>query len=190
MEAAPDTDIQGTQTLFETEFLKEIQPEQVGFQFLSLQADGLQASKGATDFGMLFSSLSIFIILGVAWLVEMFFRIGVEQRSREIGLLQAVGYPLVKIRRRFLKEGAMIAGFGSLLGCLLAIGYAQLMIYGLQTWWLPTIGTPFIAFHISFWSFAHWCPGNVISHHEYDPRDRCSDRTCRDRIAPRGCYRF
>ena len=152
MGAAPDTDIQGTQVLFETEFLKRIQPEQVGFQFLSPQAEGLQASKGATDFGMLFSSLSIFIILGVAWLVEMFFRIGVEQRSREIGLLQAVGYPLTKIRRRFLYEGATIASIGSLLGCLLAIGYAQLMIFGLQTWWLPAIGTPFIEFHVSFWS--------------------------------------
>ncbi len=149
---APDTDIQATRTLFETEFLKRIQPEQVGFQFLSPRSDGLQASKGATDFGMLFSSLSIFIILGAAWLVEMFFRIGVEQRSREIGLLQAVGYPLVKIRRRFLKEGAAIAGFGSLLGCLLAIGYAQLMIFGLQTWWLPAIGTPFIGFYVSSWS--------------------------------------
>ena len=152
MGAAPDTDIRGTQVLFETEFLKRIQPEQVGFQFLSPQAEGLQASKGATDFGMLFSSLSIFIILGVAWLVEMFFRIGVEQRSREIGLLQAVGYPLTKIRRRFLYEGATIASIGSLLGCLLAIGYAQLMIFGLQTWWLPAIGTPFIEFHVSFWS--------------------------------------
>ena len=152
MWAAPGIGIQGTQTRFETEFLKKIQPEQVGFQFLSLRAEGLQASKGATDFGMLFSSLSIFIILGVAWLVEMFFRIGVEQRSREIGLLQAVGYPLVKIRRRFLREGATIASIGSLLGCLLAIGYAELMIYGLQTWWLPAIGTPFIEFHVSFWS--------------------------------------
>lgn len=149
---APDTDIQTTRTRFETEFLKRIQPEQVGFQFLSLQADGLQASAGATDFGMLFSSLSIFIILAVAWLVEMFFRIGVEQRSREIGILQAVGYPLAKIRRRFLYEGAAIAGIGSLLGCLLAVGYAQLMIFGLQTWWLPAIGTPFMEFHASLWS--------------------------------------
>ena len=152
MEAAPDQDIQATRALFETEFLKRIQPEQVGFQFLPLQEDGLQASAGATDFGMLFSSLSIFIILSVAWLVEMFFRIGVEQRSREIGILQAVGYPLAKIRRRFLYEGVAIAGIGSLLGCLLAVGYAELMIFGLQTWWLPAIGTPFIEFHASLWS--------------------------------------
>ena len=152
MDAAPDTDIHATRTLFETEFLKRIQPEQIGFQFLDLRADGLQASKGATDFGMLFSSLSIFIILAVAWLVEMFFRIGVEQRSREIGILQAVGYPLRAVRRRFLLEGGVVAGIGSLLGCLLAVGYAQLMIFGLHTWWLPAIGTPFIEFHASLWS--------------------------------------
>ena len=149
MGAAPDTNIQGTQVLFETEFLKRIQPEQVGFQFLSLQADGLQASAGATDFGMLFGSLSGFIIIAVALLVAMLFRIGVEQRSREIGILQAVGYPLAKIRRRFLYEGAAVAGIGSLLGCLLAVSYAELMIFGLRTWWLPAIGTPFMELHVN-----------------------------------------
>ena len=152
MEAAPDQNLQATQALFETEFLKKIQPEQVGFQFLSPQADGLQAATGATDFGMLFGSLSGFIIIAVALLVAMLFRVGVEQRSREVGILQAVGYPLAKIRRRFLYEGTTVAGIGSLLGCLLAVGYAELMIFGLQTWWLPAIGTPFIEFHASRWS--------------------------------------
>lgn len=148
----PGTDLQATRTLFETGFLKKIQPEQIGFQFLALQSDGLQASTGATDFGMLFSSLSAFIIIAVALLVGMLFRIGVEQRSREIGILQAIGYPLTKIRRRFLSEGGIIAGIGSIFGCLLAVGYAQLMIYGLQTWWLPAIGTPFMRLHVSGWS--------------------------------------
>ena len=152
MGIAPDADLQATRTLFETEFLKKIQPEQVGFQFLALQSDGLQAAVGATDFGTLFSSLSAFIIIAVALLVGMLFRIGVEQRSREIGILQAVGYPLTKIRRRFLYEGGIIVGIGSLWGCLLAVGYAQLMIFGLQTWWLPAIGTPFMELHISVWS--------------------------------------
>ena len=148
----PSLDLQATRTLFETEFLKKIQPEQIGFRFLALQSDGLQAAAGATDFGMLFSSLSAFIIVAVALLVGMLFRIGVEQRSREIGILQAIGYPLTKIRRRFLYEGVTIAGIGSLFGCLLAIGYAQLMIYGLQTWWLPAIGTPFMELHVGVWS--------------------------------------
>ena len=149
LETMPDSDIQATRARFETEFLKKIQPEQVGFQFLSLQEDGLQASAGATDFGMLFGSLSGFIIIAVALLVAMLFRVGVEQRSREIGILQAVGYPLAKIRRRFLYEGAAVAGIGSLLGCVLAVAYAELMIFGLQTWWLPAIGTPFMTLHVN-----------------------------------------
>ncbi len=152
MGKAPGMDINATQSLFKTEFLKRIEPEQIGFQFLSLQEEGLNASTGSTDFGMLFSSLSIFIILAAATLVGATFAIGVTQRSREIGILQAVGYRLAKIRRRFLLEGILIAGIGSLFGCLLAIGYAQLMIFGLKTWWLPAIGTPFIDLHVGRWS--------------------------------------
>jgi len=152
MGAAPGLDIDATQSLFETEFLKRIEPEQIGFQFLSLQEEGINASKGSTDFGMLFSSLSIFIILAAATLVGAIFAIGATQRSREIGILQAVGFKIAQIRRRFLLEGILIATIGSLFGCLLAIGYAKLMIYGLKTWWLPAIGTPFINLHISGWS--------------------------------------
>ncbi len=149
---APGRDIGATKSLFETEFLKKINPEQIGFQFISLRTEALQSSTGSTDFGMLFASMSGFIIIAVALLVGMLFRIGVEQRSREIGILQALGYPLVKIRRRFLIEGIIIASIGSILGCVLAIGYGKLMIFGLQTWWLPAIGTPFIKLHVSVWS--------------------------------------
>ena len=150
--SAPNLDIDETQTLFESEFLKLIKPEEIGFQFLSLREEGLQSSKGSTDFGMLFSSLSFFIIIAAATLVSSIFAIGVSQRSREIGILHAVGYKLKKIRLRFLLEGITIACIGSIFGCLLAFGYAQLMIFGLKTWWLPAIGTPFIDLYVSGWS--------------------------------------
>ena len=143
MKAAP-----ATRTRFENALLERIQPEQVGFQFLSLRADGLQAAAGTTDFGMLFSGLSILIIFSVAYLIDMLFRIGVEQRSREAGLLRAVGYPLAKIRLRFLSEAGILAGVGTLIGCVFALGYAQLMLFGLKNWWLPAIGTPFVELHV------------------------------------------
>ena len=152
MESAPGKDIKATKDLFVSEFLKAIRPDQLGFQTISLRSEGLKSSKGSSDFGMLFSSMSGFIIIAVALLVGMVFRLGVEQRSREIGIFQAVGYPVANIRRRFLYEGVIITCVGSILGCLLAIGYAQLMIYGLKTWWLPAIGTPFIQIHISILS--------------------------------------
>lgn len=152
MGTAPGLDLDKTKSSFESEFLKVINPEEIGFQFLSLQEEGLQSAKGSTDFGMLFSSLSFFIIFAAATLVSSIFAIGVSQRSREIGILHAVGYELKKIRRRFLFEGITIAFIGSIFGCLLAIGYAQLMIFGLKTWWLPAIGTPFIDLYVSGWS--------------------------------------
>ncbi|MYB64369.1 ABC transporter permease, partial [Candidatus Poribacteria bacterium] len=152
MESAPGKDIKATKELFVSELLKAIRPDQLGFQTISLRSEGLKSSKGSSDFGMLFSSMSGFIIIAVALLVGMVFRLGVEQRSREIGIFQAVGYPVANIRRRFLYEGVIITCVGSILGCLLAIGYAQLMIYGLKTWWLPAIGTPFIQIHISILS--------------------------------------
>ncbi|MYI93482.1 FtsX-like permease family protein, partial [Candidatus Poribacteria bacterium] len=152
MESAPGKDIKATKEIFVAELLKAIRPDQLGFQTISLRSEGLKSSKGSSDFGMLFSSMSGFIIIAVALLVGMVFRLGVEQRSREIGIFQAVGYPVANIRRRFLYEGVMITCVGSILGCLLAIGYAQLMIYGLKTWWLPAIGTPFIQIHISILS--------------------------------------
>lgn len=152
MESAPGKDIKATKELFVSELLKAIRPDQLGFQTISLRSEGLKSSKGSSDFGMLFSSMSGFIIIAVALLVGMVFRLGVEQRSREIGIFQAVGYPVANIRRRFLTEGVMITCIGSFLGCLLAIGYARLMIYGLKTWWLPAIGTPFIQIHISILS--------------------------------------
>ena len=133
---------------FENALLERIQPEQIGFQFLSLRADGLQAAAGTTDFGMLFSGLSLLIIFSVSYLIEMLFRIGVEHRSREIGILRAVGYPLATIRRRFLAEAGILAGIGTLIGCGFAIGYAQLMLFGLKNWWLPAIGTPFVELHV------------------------------------------
>ena len=152
MEPAPGKDIKATKALFVSELLQAIRPEQIGFQTISLRAEGLKSSQGSSDFGMLFSSMSGFIIIAVALVVGTVFRLGVEQRSREIGILQAVGYRVSQIRRRFLYEGVNITIVGSILGCLLAIGYAQLMIYGLKTWWLPAIGTPFLQLHISILS--------------------------------------
>ena len=41
---------------------------------------------------------------------------------------------------------------GSLIGTLAGVGYAALMLFGLRTWWLPAIGTPFLTLHVSWQS--------------------------------------
>ena len=54
--------------------------------------DGLAASRGATDFGEYFTYFSFFLVASALLLAALFFRLGVEQRAREVGLLRAVGF--------------------------------------------------------------------------------------------------
>ena len=79
--------------------------------------EGLAASRGATDFGEYFVYFSFFLVVSALVLVVLFFKLGVEQRVREVGLLRAVG--LVAARRSAgcsLPKGCMLAVAGSLLG--------------------------------------------------------------------------
>ena len=58
------------------------------------QAEGLAAAEGSTDFGGLFLAFSFFLIVSAVLLVGLLFRLAVERRAGELGLLLAVGYPV------------------------------------------------------------------------------------------------
>ena len=142
-------DLQTTQTNFQRRLLDKIRPEQVGLVFQPVKADGLAAATGSTDFSSLFIGFSLFLIVSAALLVGLLFRLGVEQRSSEIGVLLATGYPISTVRRRFIKEGGLIAGIGGLIGLGGGVVYAWLLMAGLRTWWLAAVGTPFLSLHIN-----------------------------------------
>ena len=59
----------------------------------------MRAGAGATDFSMLFIGFSMFLIASAALLVGLLFRLGVEQRAREMGLLLATGFSVAAVRR-------------------------------------------------------------------------------------------
>ena len=118
-----------------------------GLSVRPLKEEGLRGSQGATDFAGLFLALSMFLIAAAAMLVGLLFRLGVEQRAREIGLLRSVGFPDRSVRGALLKEGGLLAVAGAALGLLLALLYAWLMLAGLRTWWLPAVGTPVLFLH-------------------------------------------
>ena len=148
------TDLQTIQTNFQRRLLDKIRPEQVGLAFQSVKADGLAAATGSTDFSSLFIGFSLFLIVSAALLVGLLFRLGVEQRASEIGILLAAGYPIATVRGRFIKEGGLIAGIGCLIGLSGGIVYAWLLMAGLRTWWLAAVGTSFLTLHISPLSLA------------------------------------
>ena len=142
-------DLQTIQTNFQRRLLDKIRPEQVGLAFQPVKADGLAAATGSTDFSSLFIGFSLFLIISAILLVGLLFRFSVEQRASEIGILLTTGYPISTVRRRFMKEGGLIAGIGGLIGLGGGVVYAWLLMAGLRTWWLAAVGTPFLSLHIN-----------------------------------------
>ncbi|MFM7071517.1 MAG: FtsX-like permease family protein [Planctomycetota bacterium] len=120
-----------------------------GLEFLPLKARSLEAARGATPFDALFLSLSFFVIGAALLLVALLFRLGLEQRATEIGLLLAVGWTVRRVGRTLAIEAAAVAAAGAVLGILAGIGYAWLMLAGLRSWWLGAITTPFLTLHIT-----------------------------------------
>jgi hypothetical protein len=53
---------------------------------------------------------------------------------------------------------------GATFGVMLGVAYAWLMVYGLRTWWLAAISTPFLRVHVSWFSaVVGWLAGLVVS---------------------------
>ena len=144
--------------------LREIvDPLALGMAVRDVRAVGLSASRGATDFGAYFVYFSFFLVASALVLAALFFKLGVEQRSREVGLLRAVGFGPVEVRRLFLAEGVLLAVAGSAVGVLLAVGYAGLMMTGLRTWWVDAVGTEALTLHVSGLSLAAGAVGGVVT---------------------------
>jgi putative ABC transport system permease protein len=126
-----------------------LNPESMGFAIRSVRSEGLSASHGATDFGEYFVYFSFFLVASALVLAALFFRLGVEQRAREVGLLRAVGFSTPRVRRLFAAEGLLLAAIGSVLGVAGAIAYGAAMMAGLRTWWSGAVGTTALTLHVS-----------------------------------------
>ncbi len=112
------------------------------------RAEAVAAADGTTDFGEYFIYFSFFLVVAGLLLAGMFFALTVEQRARELGLLLAVGFRRVDLRRTLLVEAGVLTAVGSLIGIAAAVGYAALVMYGLRTWWVGAVGTTALTLHV------------------------------------------
>jgi ABC-type lipoprotein release transport system permease subunit len=126
-----------------------IDPAAAGFSARHVRQEAAAASQGTTDFGEYFLYFSFFLVVSALLLAYLFFAVGLEQRTTEIGLLSAVGFSPAAIRRGFLNEGAVLAGIGAVIGTVAAVGYGAAIMYGLRTWWVGAVGTTELALHVS-----------------------------------------
>ena len=120
----------------------------MGVSLYPARAAALDAARGATDFGQYFTYFSFFLMVSALMLAVLFFKLGVEQRLRQIGILRAAGYSMSTVRRLLLGESIILALIGAALGIVGAILYGQLIVHGLGTWWVGAVGTTRLELHV------------------------------------------
>ena len=128
---------------------RRLNPAALGLTLQPVREQGLAASAGATDFSGLFIGFSMFLIAAASMLVTLLFRLGVETRAKEIGLLLATGEPVKFVRKLLLTEGAIVTAVGCVIGLPAAVAYGWLMVYGLNNWWSAAVGGSFLTLHVS-----------------------------------------
>lgn len=143
--------------------LGKIDPTELGMAFQPVKAIGLLAANGSTDFSGLFVGFSLFLIVAAMILIGLLFRLGVEQRVRELGLLGAIGFSPKAVRRQMMLEGLAVVIAGGIIGLVASVGYARLMIYGLTHWWVGAIGTRNLILEIGAISLPAGFAGSVIA---------------------------
>ena len=126
-----------------------LDPATMGLTVTPVKAQSLEASQGATDFSEYFVYFSFFLMASALLLTGLFFRLGIEQRKREIGTLRSLGFSASKIRTVFLLEGAALALAGAAVGIAVALAYGALILFGLRTWWFDAVGTRLLWLHAS-----------------------------------------
>ncbi len=133
---------------YEQALRQELDPLAMGFSVYDVRGEGLAASVGATDFGEYFTYFSTFLVVSALLLAGLFFKLGVEQRLQEVGVLQAIGLDPAAIRKLFVGEGLLLSLAGGALGILGALAYSSLIMLGLRTWWIGAVGTTALRLHI------------------------------------------
>ena len=122
---------------------------ELGIHLVPIKRQGLKSSSGSTPFDVLFLALSMFVIAAALILVSLLFRLSLQQRAPEVGLLKASGFKQNQIRRLWLSEMSIVSLAGALLGVILGIGYAYFMIWALSKWLLGVSSESFLTLNLS-----------------------------------------
>jgi hypothetical protein len=126
-----------------------LEPSEMGISFLPVKQHALQAASGTTPFDGLFLGFSFFLMASAVMLTALLFRLGIEQRAREVGLLLATGSSPARVRRLLSSEALVVATVGAIAGAAFGVAYAAVMVHGLNTWWVDATAAPFLELHVT-----------------------------------------
>jgi ABC-type antimicrobial peptide transport system permease subunit len=114
---------------------KRLDPEAGGLVLLPVKDDALKASAGGTDFAGLFLGFSFFLIAAALLLVGLLFRLNLDRRAPEVGLLMAAGYRKRTVRRLLEMEAGLLTCLGAAVGIGAALGYTTVLVRWLGYVW-------------------------------------------------------
>jgi ABC-type lipoprotein release transport system permease subunit len=138
---------------FRKRLRERLDPEAAGLVFDAVRARSLEAANRGVDFGELFLYFSFFLIVAALLLVGLLFRLNLERRAAEVGVLFASGYRHSTVRWLLLAEGALIAAIGALAGVGVAVLYAQVLLKLLRLLWPGGLDKSILRFNAAWSSF-------------------------------------
>ena len=121
--------------------IQNIDPAMLGLSFSPVLKEGLSASKNSVDFGGLFLSLSFFVIFAGILLTILIYTLNTETRSRETGVMAALGFTNRKIIGVRFAETFLITVPGGLAGVGAGILYNLALLAGLNSVWRDAVQT-------------------------------------------------
>ncbi|MFH1730351.1 MAG: ABC transporter permease, partial [Planctomycetota bacterium] len=152
---------------FATALRRRLRPASAALTFRPVREQSLAAAKGSTDFGVLFISMSMFLVIAAIGLAGTLTRLSTERRASEMGTMMASGFSAAAASRVVVAEGIVLAGLGALVGAPLGVLYASGIIQALRTWWYEAVAGSALWLHVVPVSIAvGWaagCAAGVVS---------------------------
>jgi ABC-type antimicrobial peptide transport system permease subunit len=139
---------------FRRRLRSNLDPAEGGLVFQPVRERSLLASAGGTDFDGLFLEFSFFLIVAALLLVGLLFRLNLDRRAEQIGILFAAGFRRLKVGLLLVLEGVVLAAAGAAAGCAVALFYAWLMLELLGRWWPSALDQSFLRLHATGQSLA------------------------------------
>ncbi|MDB4813750.1 ABC transporter permease, partial [bacterium] len=141
----------GEKAEVEAAVLSVMSPSIAGMQLRDFKKQAEAAAQSPVDFGMLFISMSFFLIIAAIALVVMLYNFNIQQRTSESGLLAAVGVPAKKIGYWRMGEAFFVILFGNIIGAILAVGFCLIVLKVIGSIW-GGAGSSF-SFHLGVGTF-------------------------------------
>ncbi|HBL77582.1 MAG: hypothetical protein A2W90_03285 [Bacteroidetes bacterium GWF2_42_66] len=125
-----------------------LQPEEMGFQFQQVKAEGLVAASNGVDFGGLFIGLSFFVLAAAILLSILMFKLFLGFRREEIGTLTVLGFSIRQVQKIFIAEASVLVFAGIIIGIPFSIAYNKLILQAVNSIWVDIVRTSIVYIHI------------------------------------------